>query len=232
MSKIIFITGTDTGVGKTMITALLLRHLRSKGVKALAMKPFCSGGREDAELLLSLQFGEVTLDEVNPFYFSEPLAPWVAVKCEKGRKQIPLKTVLKKISDQKKRCDVLLIEGSGGLLVPLGVDYTVLDLIKALKCQVLVVGKNQLGTINHTLLSFFALQAVDAKLFAVVLTKCEKPDFSAATNLDAIEKWSKYVARLKLFELPYLGKNAGTHEGISRGQKKVKKVLAGISECI
>src|SRR4051812_49414340 len=120
MSKIVFITGTDTGVGKTVVTALLLRHLRESGVKALAMKPFCSGGRSDAELLAALQEGEVSLDEVNPFYFSKPLAPWVAVKYEKGRKQVPLKTVLTKIFELKNRCEVLLIEGSGGLLVPLG----------------------------------------------------------------------------------------------------------------
>ncbi len=232
MSKVVFVTGTDTGVGKTVLTALLLHHFRSQGVNALAMKPFCSGGRDDAELLHSLQSDEVTLDEVNPFYFSAPLAPWVAVKWEKSREQVPLKAVLKKIADLKKRCDVLLIEGSGGLLVPLGTNYSVLDLIEALNCQVLLVGKNQLGTINHTLLSLKALQAVDAQVSAVVLINGKKADFSAATNLDAIGKWGNGVKRLRLFELPYLGKCAGTYGGITRGQKKVKKVLAGISECI
>ncbi|MGZ5506653.1 MAG: dethiobiotin synthase [Limisphaerales bacterium] len=232
MSKVVFVTGTDTGAGKTVLTALLLRHLLEQGVRALAMKPFCSGGREDAELLHSLQGDKVTLDEVNPFYFTAPLAPWAAVKREKGRKQVSLKEVSKKISDLKKRCDVLLIEGSGGLLVPLGANYTVLDLIAALKCEILVVGKNQLGTINHTLLSLMALQRAGAQAPAVVLMACKKPDFSAATNLDAIKKWGNCVEQMRFFELPYLGKNAGTHAGITRGQKKVKKVLAGISECI
>ena len=78
MGKIIFVTGTDTGVGKTLLTALLLQHLRAHGQSALAIKPFCSGGREDAELLHSLQENELTLDEMNPFHFKKPLAPYLA----------------------------------------------------------------------------------------------------------------------------------------------------------
>src|SRR5262249_26966634 len=143
-------------------------------VNALAMKPFCSGGRGDAELLHALQNNEVTLDEVNPFYFSRPLAPWVAVKYGKAGKQVPLKSALKRISELQKRCDLLLIEGSGGLLVPLGEKYTVLDLIGALKCEILLVGKNKLGTINHTLLSLSALQGIGVKRVAVVLAESKK----------------------------------------------------------
>ena len=79
-TKIIFITGTDTGVGKTLLTALLLHHLRQTGVHALAMKPFCSGGRADVRLLQSLQRGELSDAEMNPFYFAEPIAPFVAAK--------------------------------------------------------------------------------------------------------------------------------------------------------
>jgi dethiobiotin synthetase len=243
MSKIVFITGTDTGVGKTVVTALLLRYLRERGVNALAMKPFCSGGREDAELLHQLQTGnpqaetarrkyEVTLDEVNPFYFAQPLAPWVAVKQGRGGKQVPLKTVLRKISELQKRCDVLLIEGSGGLLVPLGERYTVLDLIRALPCRVMVVGQNKLGVINHSLLALCALQVSDVEVSALVLTNCKKGDFSSSTNLDVIEKWSNCGGQLGVFEVPYLGKQVSSLREIARGEKKVKKVLAGIWECL
>jgi dethiobiotin synthetase len=243
MSKIVFITGTDTGVGKTVVTALLLRHLRENGVKALAMKPFCSGGREDAELLFGLQKSdrkskiknqetEVTLDKVNPFYFSKPLAPWVAVKCEKGRKQVPLKVVLKKIFELKKKCDVLLIEGSGGLLVPLGDRYTVLDLIRELNCKVLVIGKNQLGTINHTLLTLLALEGVEIQVSALLLTDSKKGDFSSRTNLDVIRKWGNGVKRLRVFRVPFLGGQVSSLRGIARAEKKLKIVLAGILECL
>ena len=91
-ARTIFITGTDTGVGKTLLTALLLTHLRDGGCKARALKPFSSGGREDAELLFKLQDGELTLDEINPFHFSEPLAPLVAARIH--RRSISLREVL------------------------------------------------------------------------------------------------------------------------------------------
>ena len=74
MEKIIFVTGTDTGVGKTVLTAMLLTYLRKKGANALGMKPFCSGSRGDARLLRACQKGCLTLDEINPFYFDKPLA--------------------------------------------------------------------------------------------------------------------------------------------------------------
>ena len=76
--KILFITGTDTGAGKTVLTALLLAHLRSQGVNALAMKPVCTGPRSDVRLLQSLQRGELSDDEMNPFWYQTPVAPIVA----------------------------------------------------------------------------------------------------------------------------------------------------------
>jgi dethiobiotin synthetase len=231
VSKIVFVTGTDTGVGKTVVTALLLRHLRKRGVRAFAMKPFCSGGRGDAELLTALQDNEVTLNEVNPFYFSKPLAPWVAVR-ESRAKQIALKSVLEKISQLKKRCDVLLIEGSGGILVPLGERYTILDLISVLRCKILVVGKNQLGTINHTCLTMRALEAAGLQVDAIALNGVQKRDISAATNLDAIRKWVNGRKRLRVFEVPFMGKRASSLSGIARAENKLKKVLAGILECV
>ena len=80
LAKTIFITGTDTGVGKTVLTGLLLHHLREKGVRALAMKPFCSGSRRDVKLLKALQNSELTDDEINPYYFKEAVAPLVAAR--------------------------------------------------------------------------------------------------------------------------------------------------------
>src|SRR5262245_14497872 len=94
-SRILFVTGTDTGVGKTLMTALLLAHLRAHGHNAIALKPFCSGTRDDAELLHSLQVGDLSLNEINPFYFDEPIAPIVAAR--KHRRRIPLPAVLKHI---------------------------------------------------------------------------------------------------------------------------------------
>src|SRR5258705_11852752 len=78
--KIIFVTGTDTGVGKTLLTGLLLHHLRQSGCHAVAMKPFCSGGTADIEFLDAVQEGELDPAEINPFYFSEPIAPVLAAR--------------------------------------------------------------------------------------------------------------------------------------------------------
>ena len=93
--KIIFITGTDTGVGKTVLTALLLRHLRRSGRAAFAMKPFTCGSRSDAKLLHALQNRELTLNEINPFYFREPVAPLVAA--HKQGRDITLRDTLANI---------------------------------------------------------------------------------------------------------------------------------------
>src|SRR5258708_17263219 len=150
-TKILFITGTDTGVGKTLLTAVLLCYLRGRGARALALKPFCSGGRADAELLHRLQEGDLSLDEVNPFYFFEPVAPLVSVR--RHNNHVPIVGVAQHIRSIASRLasgdplqssnlknkrpkqtaeNYLLIEGSGGLLVPLGEGYTVLDLITRL----------------------------------------------------------------------------------------------------
>jgi dethiobiotin synthase len=140
MSRILFITGTDTGVGKTVLTGLLLAHLRQTGNHALALKPFCSGSRDDAKLLHALQDRELTLDRINPFFFPEPLAPLAAAR--KRRSSITLKSVLGHIGSilsltttpplHHSNPPILLVEGVGGLLVPLGKSFAVLDLITGL----------------------------------------------------------------------------------------------------
>src|SRR6266446_4308126 len=118
----VFITGTDTGVGKTVVTALLLSHLRNRGGNVLAIKPFCTGRRTDPKILSILQGGELSIDCINPFYFREPVAPLSAAR--KHRRRIKLGDVLDHITDTQHSFHVpgpftLLIEGAGGLLAPL-----------------------------------------------------------------------------------------------------------------
>ena len=151
MSRIIFITGTDTGVGKTLLTGLLLHHLRQSGCHALAMKPFCCGSRADVEFLCAVQERELTLDEINPFFFEKPLAPLAAAR--EQHVSIKLPAVRRRISDLARRCEWLLIEGIGGVMVPLGDGFSVLDLIANLSCSTVVVSRNKLGTLNHTMLT-------------------------------------------------------------------------------
>ena len=118
LARLVFVTGTDTGVGKTLVTALLLHHLRQRGCHALAMKPFCSGGTQDVDLLHRLQQGELSRREINPFYFAEPVAPLVAAR--RRRRRISAGDVLRRIRAVQRRCGCLLIEGAGGLMAPLG----------------------------------------------------------------------------------------------------------------
>jgi dethiobiotin synthetase len=165
--RIIFVTGTGTAVGKTLFTGLLLCHLRAAGVRAMAMKPFSSGDRGDAEMLWALQAGEVQLEEINPYHFRAALAPGVAARKEK--RSVRLAAVVAHIQKLSRRCQVLLVEGAGGLMVPLGRGFTVADLIAGLGCEVVVVGRNQLGVINHTLLTVGALQNIGVKRVVVAL---------------------------------------------------------------
>jgi dethiobiotin synthetase len=227
MTKIILITGTDTGVGKTVLTALLLRHLRRLGRRALAMKPFCSGGRQDAQLLQSLQKKYLTIGETNPFHFRQPLAPWVAAK--KERRSIQFSTVEKKIRAVAGQCEILLIEGSGGLLAPLGPGYSSADLAVTFGSPTVVVGRNQLGTINHTLLTVRYLQAIGAKDVVVTLMGHPRPDISARSNVPSLQELMPGVA---IFWVPYLGAGAGEIGGIKKNEKILKKRLHGILEVL
>jgi dethiobiotin synthetase len=220
--QIIFITGTDTGVGKTLLTALLLCHLRQKPGRTLAMKPFCSGGLGDVRLLQSLQPGELSDAEMNPFYFAQPVAPLVAAT--KKQKNVRLSDVLERIHAIKMKCDRLIIEGSGGLLVPLGENYTVADLIAALDCQVIVVARNQLGTINHTLLTINALRAIGKKPrdLSVVLMSGAKPDLSSQTNLKTL---TKLLRSISVYTLPHLGPKACTTKNVQSNYPKTRPIL-------
>jgi dethiobiotin synthetase len=220
--KIIFVTGTDTAVGKTMLTALLLKHLRASGCRALAMKPFCSGGRGDVKLLQSLQRGELSDAEMNPFYFAAPVAPLVELK--KTRRDVPLKEVVASIRRVEKKCDVLLIEGSGGLMVPLGKNYLVEDLIAKLKCQVIVVSRNKLGTINHTLLTTARLRAKGAKSGETRVALMENParDASSRTNAGILK------ALLGGIKVVSVGELSGG-KGFFKGKKEIN---AGLEEAL
>ncbi len=223
VSRIIFITGTDTGVGKTVLTGMLLYHLRQGGCHALAMKPFCSGSRADAEFLNTIQDGELTHDEINPFFFAEPLAPLVAAR--KHHRSIGLPETLRRIKRLAGRCQCLLVEGIGGVLVPLGEGFAVVDLIARLGCQTILVSRNRLGTINHTMLSVGALQHAGIKGLITVLNGASETDPSAASNSSIL---SELLAPIPVFPIPFLGRKAERWRGLKPAQKKIIKTLAQI----
>lgn len=224
MARILFITGIGTGVGKTVLTALLLRHLRREGRDALAMKPFCSGSRDDARLLQRLQEKDLTLAETNPFFYKPPLAPWVAARQGRGAR-ISLRHALERIRRLGKRCKILLVEGSGGVLAPLGGHYSAAEIISQLGCETVVVGPNCLGTINHTLLTVKYLQSIGAKGIRIVMMTGKRPDLSSQSNINAI---CALLPGIPVFSLPYLGREASKMRGVKKNAKKVKKTLAQV----
>ncbi|HUL51584.1 MAG TPA: dethiobiotin synthase [Candidatus Nitrosotalea sp.] len=223
-SPMVFVTGTDTGVGKTLLTGLLLHHLRRAGTRALAIKPFCSGGLADAELLNELQDRELRLAEVSPFQFGEPLAPMIAARIH-GRRMV-MKKVLAAIQSVRSKCDALLVEGVGGVLVPLGDDFSVLDLIAALDSCVLVVARNRLGTINHTLLSVNSLINAGVGRIKVVLMGTARRDASVTSNKDALSELLGLASRV--YSVPFLGARASSVEGVKKNSKKIEKTLAEV----
>ena len=225
MARTIFVTGTDTSVGKTVFAASLVYFLRQQGLNALGMKPFCSGSRDDILLLQSVQPGALTAEEVNPFYFHAPVAPLVVLR-QTGRK-IPLPHALAKIKHVQSRSDVLVIEGSGGLMVPLGEGYTVADLIRALDCEVVIVSRNKLGTINHTLLTLHAVTRLHPKKLSVVLMERGTGDASTATNFGILHELASPVP---IVAYPFLGEKRMGLRAFRASAKILKKVLATYSK--
>jgi dethiobiotin synthetase len=165
----LFITGTDTGVGKTYVTTLLLAELRRRGIKAAGFKPIACGpgGRDDARQYWELMNHEVPLDVINPVYLRHSLAPSVAANLEHRR--IDLRQVLANYQLLTTNYHPVLVEGAGGLLVPIKRGYFVADLARDLGLPVVIVARLGLGTINHTLLTVRQAQATGLKVAGIVL---------------------------------------------------------------
>jgi dethiobiotin synthetase len=207
-------------VGKTAVTALLLLHLRKNKVNARAIKPFCSGTRDDVALLQSLQPGELSDAAVNPYYYNQPLAPMAA----RGKHVIPrVQDVLVNIKALQHGVGVLLIEGAGGVMVPISRNFCIVDLIGALRCEVLLIARNQLGTLNHTLLSVAALKKSGVDRIKIILIDPPRLDLSGGSNLSVLEKMLPGICILRL---PFSPQNLNKTKGLGEYVKKINKTLA------
>ena len=220
MPQTLFITGTDTGVGKTVVTASFLFWLRHNGITARAVKPFCSGSCADVRLLQSIQPGELKDDAINPFFFRPPVAPLVAAK-RTGRK-VTRGQVVTHIRRLAPGLEILLVEGAGGLLSPLGQRFTARELIEDLNASVCVVAADRLGTINHTLLTVEALRNQNLKTAAVVLTRVSRSaDLSTRTNGEVL---AELLHPIPVLRLPYLGPRASTLKSVRKHAKGTSAV--------
>ncbi|OGC07359.1 dethiobiotin synthase [candidate division WOR-1 bacterium RIFOXYD2_FULL_36_8] len=197
----LFVTGTDTGVGKTYVTILLAKHLMLKGFDVGIMKPISTGSKkdDDARLLKKTLNLKDPLRLINPIHLKLPLAPYAAAKLLK--KRLNLKKIFTAFEKLKKHHDIVIVEGIGGVLVPILKDYFVADLIKDFNIPVLIVARAGLGTINHTLLTIEALKKRKVKIAGIVMNGFIKKETSEKTNADIIEEISHMPVMGKLTQV-------------------------------
>ncbi|WP_163536395.1 dethiobiotin synthase [Gracilibacillus sp. YIM 98692] len=190
--KGLFVTGTDTDVGKTIITSGIAAVLKETQMDIGVYKPLLSGvsrehPKSDTKLLKESSQTHLTYEEITPFEFKEPLAPYVAGKLE-GR-SIYFRDVLNHWNQMKEKHRYFLVEGAGGISVPLGPDFLVSDLITALDLPAIIVARPNLGTINHTFLTVKYAQSIGIEIAGIIINGKNR-DFNLAeqTNPDVIEK--------------------------------------------
>jgi len=222
MKRIFFITGTDTGVGKTVLTALLAGDLRRRGLPVAALKPVSSGGRADARVLQTVLDGMLTLDEINPWHFRAPVAPLLAARREHRR--VNMADVVAHVRSTQTRFDPVLVEGAGGLLSPLGDDFDSRDLLSVLRAIPLVVASDRLGAVNHVRLTLAVLPRAAAARTRVLFMAPPKPDASSGTNAELL---GKFFDRKRIFRLPWMGRKPATEKNLA--DPRVRRVLRALT---
>ncbi|GAB4390429.1 MAG: dethiobiotin synthase [Thermodesulfovibrionales bacterium] len=198
MPKGFFVTGTDTGVGKTVVSGALIRALSISGLRVCGMKPVESGCRREGDVLIpsdgmflkSLSRADERIDSLTPCRFERPLAPMVAA--EMAGERVDLDRVWEEFGRLSARYDAMVVEGVGGLLVPLRADFLVSDLALRLGLPLVVVASPFLGTINHTLLTVRHALQCGLKVAGVVINFHRPPQGTLAeeTNPGAIARLS------------------------------------------
>lgn len=203
--KSLFITATDTGIGKTFVAAGLAKAFREAQIDIGVMKPIATGCRkvladeqmnigemisDDAVILRNSANVSDNLDLINPVRYEQPLAPFAAAKLTGN--SICLNHIFASYDELLTRHEFLIVEGIGGLMVPIFHDYFVSDLIKSLESCALIVARPNLGTINHTILTVNEAQRAGIEILGVVLNHYEKfdDDISIQSNAEIIEKCS------------------------------------------
>jgi dethiobiotin synthetase len=195
MSLACFITGTDTDVGKTLVSAALLYKCKSLSCSTVAMKPVAAGcektaqGLRNSDALTLQKFASIPLiyEQVNPLALEAAIAPHIAAQEQKLSLSVEhLKKPLQEILNR--RADFTLIEGAGGWLVPLNKDETLADLARAFKLPVIMVVAIRLGCINHALLSARAIQADGLELVAWVANLVQGESDRYRENIASIQQ--------------------------------------------
>lgn len=191
----LFITGTDTGVGKTYVACEVVRELREAGHRVGVLKPACSGALLDADgqphwddldRLRSVLGRDVPGDRICPQRFLAPLAPPVAAQQE-GR-SVEVDAIQRSFDAWQSECDILIVEGAGGVLCPLTDQLNMADLADRFDLPLLIVARLGLGTINHTLLTVEAARQRRLPVAGIIFNEplASADDLSMATNADEV----------------------------------------------
>lgn len=204
MKKSIFITGTDTGVGKTFVAVGLIHAMKEKGFSVCPMKPVETGCllrkgelfSEDTFKLLKASGVDEPIDLINPYRLKHPLAPSVAAEIEGAH--INKKNILSAHTHLTKKYDITIIEGAGGIMVPLHKKYLFLHLVKDLNIPLVIVSRPGLGTINHTLLTIEAARNQGLHVLGVIINNTNK------TKRGLSEKTNPKIIRM-LGGVPVMG---------------------------
>ena len=184
MPPTVLVTGTGTGVGKTVLASLLVRHLRDLGRDVRGFKPLCSGGRDDARSLWRAQGRAVPVDVINPWWFPEPVTPLLAAR--RAGVRLRLADVQSHLATHAPTDGLMVVEGAGGLLSPLGEDFDSRDLLRALDALPWVVAVNRLGVLNECRLTHEALPSRTRKITRWILFDPPEPDASSTDNLQLL----------------------------------------------
>ena len=180
------VTGTDTGVGKTFITCGLVRFARAKGLDSVGMKPICTGNHDDVRQLLDACGCCEPEHLINPVWYRTPVAPYAASVIED--RLVDIGAICEAFEKLATRHSIVLVEGAGGIAVPILADYDFRDLAKELGLQVIVIAANCLGVLNHTRLTVEAIRSAGLECSLIALNSVQwQPDISQATNMSLLE---------------------------------------------
>ena len=205
MKKCFFITGTDTGVGKTCATIALMQYFKQQGQTVVGMKPISAGcewidgqlKNEDALLIQKNATIQLPYEKINPYAFELPVSPHLAGKDN----PVQIDTVVQYFEELSKIADVVLVEGAGGWLAPINNKEDIADLAKALDIPVILVVAIKLGCINHAKLTFQSIMSAGVKCNGW-LAMCIEPDMLKID--ENIETLRNYISVPLLGVFPFM----------------------------
>lgn len=230
----LFVTGTDTGVGKTAVACGLAAWLRERGCDVGVMKPVATGGRrvagrwvsEDALRLARAAGSRDPWALVNPVCFPEPLAPWTAAV--RARRAIRLAPLVQAFERLQRRHAFMIVEGVGGLLVPLSPRRSTAQLMQRLGLPLVVVTRPDLGTLNHTLLTLEAARARGLRVLGLIINHARPP---ARGSMDRLAQETNPEMLARCGRVPVLGQLPWQHPAVRHLTPQFLAWLTGQGAC-